>query len=402
MSSQNSKKKLINLSKKSDPRYLEIANRLRGLLMDGHFRPGQRFPSIRQLIKETKRSLPTVRSALELLVDEGLLEARLGSGFYVTSKVDERREQSIPRLLVIIPSYITPREPWFTGRMVAGMLQAAEEMNVVISFYQRKMIYPFEVEDDSIITDIEAITACNLQHVLAFRPDGVAWVHGAYTELPQLNRLLEREIPLVSTIRHLCDDKIPIVREDDFIFASLILTQFQAKGHRRIGIVTRPLSDDYFESKIQALKTVGKSVGVTVDENDFFTVEGVPQRMNVSKESERQKHSIEALETFLVERPEMTGVLILASSGIIPMIKVLEETSHEAVKRVSIIYNVLDGMIKIPRLPTGEDLAVISPPLEDIGSRIVHMLASIAKREPIPPAKRLVPVFKPGGSLRDV
>jgi len=86
MSSQNSKKKLVGLSKKSDPRYLEIANKLRGLLMDGHFRPGQRFPSIRHLIRETKRSLPTVRSALECLVDEGLLEARLGSGFYVTKK----------------------------------------------------------------------------------------------------------------------------------------------------------------------------------------------------------------------------------------------------------------------------------------------------------------------------
>lgn len=365
--------------------------------MDGHFRPGQRFLSIRQLIRETKRSLPTVRSALDLLVEEGLLEAKLGSGFYVTSKVDERREQSIPRLLVIIPSYITPREPWFTGRMVAGMLQAAEEINVVISFYQRKMIYPFEVKDDSIITDIDAITACNLQHILAFRPDGVAWVQGVYTELPQLNTLLERNIPIVSTIRHLCDDKIPIVREDDYIFASLILTQFQAKGHRRIGIITRPLGDDYFDSKLKALSTVGESVGVTVDENDYFEVDGVPQRMNPSEESD----SVESLESFFVERPEMTGVLILVSSGIIPMIKVLEKTSHEAIKRVSIIHNVLDGMLKIPRLPTGEDLAVISPPLEDIGSRIVHMLGSIAKHAPTPPAKRLIPVFKSGGSLRE-
>ena len=72
----------------NDPYYLTIANQLREQLMAGTFKPGQRFYSIRGLIKETKRSLPTVRSALGLLIKDGLLEARQGSGYYVTSKVD--------------------------------------------------------------------------------------------------------------------------------------------------------------------------------------------------------------------------------------------------------------------------------------------------------------------------
>ena len=51
----------------NDPYYLEIANRLRTQLLSGKFKPGQRFYSIRGLIKETQRSLPTVRTALALL-----------------------------------------------------------------------------------------------------------------------------------------------------------------------------------------------------------------------------------------------------------------------------------------------------------------------------------------------
>ncbi len=400
MSPHNPAKKLIVLSKKSDPRYLEIANRLRELLMDGHFRPGQRFLSIRQLIKETKRSLPTVRSALELLVEEGLLEARLGSGFYVTNKVDERREQSILRLLVVIPSYASPREPWFTGRIVAGMLKAAGEKNVVISFYQRKVIFPAD-EEDTTAADSETIAARNLEHILAFRPDGVAWLHGISTELPQLNRLLERKIPIVSTIRHLADNKIPIIREDDFVFASLVLTQFQARGHRRIGLIIRPLNDDYFDSKIRALKAIGQSLGISVKEEDHFVVKGVPLSLDRSEKPQHLKETADELESFIMERPEMTGLFILASSGIHPMIEVLKKSSHKTVQSLSIVHNILDG-VKIPPLPNGQSLATVAPPLEDIGAQIVHALTNVAKREPMPPTARLVPTFQPGDSLRSV
>mgnify|MGYP003877043319 CR=1 FL=1 len=72
----------------NDPYYLDIANQLREQLLSGKFKAGHRFYSIRGLIKDTGRSLPTVRSALSLLIEEGLLEARQGSGYYVTAKIE--------------------------------------------------------------------------------------------------------------------------------------------------------------------------------------------------------------------------------------------------------------------------------------------------------------------------
>jgi GntR family transcriptional regulator len=65
-------------------RYREIANELRGRITAGEFSKGHRMPTERDLRAHYDVSHMTVRQALGVLRDEGLLESRVGSGWYVT------------------------------------------------------------------------------------------------------------------------------------------------------------------------------------------------------------------------------------------------------------------------------------------------------------------------------
>lgn len=63
--------------------YQEVAGKVRSLIADGVYRPGDRIPSVRQLSRQLKVSVTTVVDAYRLLEDIGVVHARPQSGFYV-------------------------------------------------------------------------------------------------------------------------------------------------------------------------------------------------------------------------------------------------------------------------------------------------------------------------------
>lgn len=69
-----------------EPRYLRIFARLHDGVASGRLPLGSMLPSQRELASQFGVSIMTVRQALQLLIDEGLIEARHGSGTYVTAR----------------------------------------------------------------------------------------------------------------------------------------------------------------------------------------------------------------------------------------------------------------------------------------------------------------------------
>ena len=64
-------------------RYQQIAEELRGRVLAGEFAAGRMLPSESELSAEFAASRVTVRRALEVLRDEGLVDARQGFGWFV-------------------------------------------------------------------------------------------------------------------------------------------------------------------------------------------------------------------------------------------------------------------------------------------------------------------------------
>lgn len=79
------------------PLYIRLADGLRTLIREGELKPGTALPSERAIAEMTSLSRVTIRKGIELLVSEGLLRQRRGSGTYVTAAV-ERFEQPLASL----------------------------------------------------------------------------------------------------------------------------------------------------------------------------------------------------------------------------------------------------------------------------------------------------------------
>ncbi|KWX02805.1 GntR family transcriptional regulator [Carbonactinospora thermoautotrophica] len=78
---------------KPDPRpaYLRIADDLRSRIVDGTLPPGTRLPSRAQLAREYGVAESVALEAMRLLVSEGFVETRPGSGSYVRRRPQVRR-----------------------------------------------------------------------------------------------------------------------------------------------------------------------------------------------------------------------------------------------------------------------------------------------------------------------
>jgi DNA-binding GntR family transcriptional regulator len=73
------------------PAYQRIADDLRRQIVDGRLAPGDRVPSRHQLAREYDVSDRVAVQGVQLLVAEGFLEARSGSGTYVRRKPELKR-----------------------------------------------------------------------------------------------------------------------------------------------------------------------------------------------------------------------------------------------------------------------------------------------------------------------
>ncbi len=62
-----------------------VQRQIEQLILRGILRPGERLPSERDLAERLGVSRPSVREAIAILVDQGLLNTRAGSGIYVAN-----------------------------------------------------------------------------------------------------------------------------------------------------------------------------------------------------------------------------------------------------------------------------------------------------------------------------
>lgn len=77
------------------PLYLQLASVLRRRLETGHWGPGERLPRVEDLAREFGVARVTVRQAIALLADEGLLWRRQGKGTFVSAQHGSRERLNL-------------------------------------------------------------------------------------------------------------------------------------------------------------------------------------------------------------------------------------------------------------------------------------------------------------------
>jgi GntR family transcriptional repressor for pyruvate dehydrogenase complex len=96
--------------------YHAIVDQIRELIAEGRIKPGDRLPPERELAERFKASRNSVRDAIRVLEQRGLIESRQGDGTYVRTVSPE--ELAEPLALLLLQSHTQMRELWEARRIL--------------------------------------------------------------------------------------------------------------------------------------------------------------------------------------------------------------------------------------------------------------------------------------------
>jgi DNA-binding transcriptional regulator YhcF (GntR family) len=86
----------MSSSTRPEPPYRRIAAEIRVRILTGELRPGDRMPSIRQIAQRWGVAVATATRVMATLRDEGLVEAKVGSGTVVSARASEDQPAGRP------------------------------------------------------------------------------------------------------------------------------------------------------------------------------------------------------------------------------------------------------------------------------------------------------------------
>lgn len=211
------------------PKYQSIADSLRQEISDGLYNNKQLLPTEQLLCQRFQISRQTIRRALSVLEDEGLITRRQGSGSRLREHVEP--EALLNRTIAVVTTYIS-------DYIFPGILQGVETVLTANSGAPLLFATQNQVSTERKI----------LQTLLTMKDlDGVL-VEGSKTSLPNPNldlyqKLMERGVRLVfinGTYPELSG--IPSVLADDCGGGRQLTEYLHRKGHRNIAGIFK--SDD--------------------------------------------------------------------------------------------------------------------------------------------------------------
>ncbi len=237
-------------------KYQQIAGALRAKIAAGEYDAAASLPTEFQLSETWQASRQTVRRALALLVEEGLIERRQGSGSHLLQHGNAARAERRTTVAVIttyINDYIFPD-------ILHEMEQVFAEGNCMPLLFSTQ---------DQVDNERRLLT-----RLLDLAIDGVL-VEGSKTALPNPNqdlyqRLRERGLPLV--FLHGAYPDLPwalSVLDDNRAGGKLLVEYLYSKGHRKIAGLFK--SDDIQgPQRYEGYMTALRDLGLAMDDGHVF------------------------------------------------------------------------------------------------------------------------------------
>ena len=112
----------------SDSPRAKTLRRLRECVVEGQLPPGERLPAEQKLARQFSVSRGTVRAALAMLAEEGLIERRPNCGYRVAARSAPRSSLMAKTVALLTSLDEEPRRGLFTGKMAAVESGIADEV----------------------------------------------------------------------------------------------------------------------------------------------------------------------------------------------------------------------------------------------------------------------------------
>lgn len=205
-------------------KYRQVTEWIQNRLASGELVSGDKLESENEISAFFGISRQTVRHALKLLVQEGILESRQGSGTYIRDpQAQEEVRQELSKTVTIISTYV---DGYIFPRILQAMGKTLEQngYSVNILFTNNRL----ETERRLLIRILEE----NSRNPLIVEP--------VMSGLPNPNlkyyrRLRSRGIPILFFHSYYPELDIPHVSMDDERAGRMVAEYLIARGHTRIG-----------------------------------------------------------------------------------------------------------------------------------------------------------------------
>ncbi len=252
------------------PLYIQLANDIRQQIVDGKIKVGDKLPSESEMIEEYQVGRRTIRDAIAILANEGLIEKHHGKGSFCKACILPPKYR-IDVLLDLTDHYFVPH-------YLHAICSALENEDVSLVLNDTK-------DDANVICSV-------LEKILAEGTDGILFQPSPESSpAPEklsnlLKQLVAQKIPYIMIDR--AYENVPpsfaIMNEEQS--GAIAANYFQSLGHKNLAMVTL---NDRADSELRW--------------KGFYDASQVPpQRINFDDDLE------ESLKKLLKEFPEITGV----------------------------------------------------------------------------------------------
>ncbi len=116
--------------------YINLARQLESIILSGHFRSGEKLPSLCQLAKHYQLKNNIVQRALKVLVDKGLIEAIPGNGYYVAQASLKNKTSGGERQLTVIQHHSSDFDTiTYSSVALTGIQQEAAKLGIGLNIH---------------------------------------------------------------------------------------------------------------------------------------------------------------------------------------------------------------------------------------------------------------------------
>jgi DNA-binding LacI/PurR family transcriptional regulator len=334
----------------SEPLHARIAARVRRDVREGVYSPGQRLPAEVDLARQLGVSRGTVRHALRVLLNDGVIQTVAGRGSFVPDSISRR---SAGLIGMILPSVVRARNPELISGAEETVRQAGYSLVLGISGDDRWL----ETEQ------IQRIVGQGASGLIVYAVDGPL-------DVPALQRLVDRGFPLVLIDRYLPDLGVDAVTMDNISGGFLAVQHLAQRGYRYIGYIgTDNLATSSIVERMAGYRWALGEFGLP---NDRVLMCTNVRRLLAwpPREPEKERHNEHVLRAFLSRAARPEAVFVCNDYVAFEVVKVAEELGLRIPEDLAIVG--FDNVAYTDYF--GVPLTTIEQPRQEIGATAATLL----------------------------
>ena len=332
------------------PKYQEIAGWLEQGICDGRYLSGQKLPSGQALREQFGVSRQTVRRALEVLEDEGLVYGRQGSGTFVADQ--EAEENAKSRQIAVVTTYV---DNYIFPRIIQGVesVLSREGFQVQISFTNNRLQKEGEILENLMNQELRGLI---IEATKSALPN---------PNIPLYRCLLEKGVQILFLNSGYPELDCPVVALDDVEAGRCAARFLLDMGHTELGGIFKS-DDGQGRLRYQGFLSEIRSAGLQTEDDQFVWYD----TGDIGSFARMERRFLERL-------ADCTAVFCYNDSAAVELMELLGKNGIRVPEDLSIV-SVDDTDLA---LYGDVGLTSVHHPKEELGKKAAEIMLSMLRRK---------------------